>query len=127
MTPAERVLQKLHKYFEEQEELDQMSNAAALDDFMNGEDQSNPMAEPPTEPVTDWSAVGVGEAWDTDYETPESKKGMFQGRGVRELQKEYSSLKSRGPHKKGSAEFTKMRQVAFAIRAKKRKQWGKVS
>jgi len=47
------------------------------------------------------------------------KAGMFDGRDVESLEKEYHNLKKTGPHKKGSKEFTKMHQLLFAIRSKK--------
>lgn len=52
------------------------------------------------------------------------KKGMFKGKTKAELQKQYNKLKASGPHKSGSAENTKMKELAFAIRAKS--GWGKV-
>ena len=52
------------------------------------------------------------------------KKGMFKGKTKAELQKQYNKLKASGPHKLGSAENTKMKELAFAIRAKS--GWGKV-
>jgi hypothetical protein len=40
------------------------------------------------------------------------------------LLKTYNHLKASGPHKKGSEEYGRMRELAFAIRAKS--GWGKV-
>lgn len=70
----------------------------------------------------------LNEKWDTKYETPKSKKGMWDGWSKEKLEKEYNKLKKSGPHKKGSKEFTRMKEVAFAIRAKKKGsgKWGKV-
>jgi len=52
------------------------------------------------------------------------KKGMFKGKNKSELMSQYNKLKASGPHKKGSPAFTKMKELAFAIRAKS--GWGKV-
>jgi len=52
------------------------------------------------------------------------KKGMFDGKTKEELMSQYNKLKASGPHKKGSPAFTKMKELAFAIRAKS--GWGKV-
>jgi len=53
-----------------------------------------------------------------------AKKGMFAGKNKAELQKQYNHLKASGPHHKGSPEYTKMKELAFAIRAKS--GWGKM-
>jgi len=66
----------------------------------------------------------VEEEWDEETETPASKKGMFDGKSKAELKSAYNKLKASGPHKQGSPEFTKMKELAFAIRAKG--DWGKV-
>lgn len=60
----------------------------------------------------------VGEKWDNGYETPKSKKGMFDGKSQEELKSELDSLKKSGPHAEGSSEFTKERELEFALRAK---------
>jgi hypothetical protein len=52
-----------------------------------------------------------------------AKKGMFAGKTKAELQKEKANLKKTGPHKRGSKEDTKMKELNFAIRAKS--GWGK--
>jgi hypothetical protein len=57
--------------------------------------------------------------WDTEYKTPESKKGMFEGRSEESLQSELNKLRKSGPHKKGSAEYTKEKELMFALRAKR--------
>lgn len=46
------------------------------------------------------------------------KKGMFKGKTKAELQKQLSALKKSGPHKEGSKEYTKEKELNFAIRAK---------
>jgi hypothetical protein len=67
----------------------------------------------------------VQEKWDTETKVSPEEKGKYQGKSKAELQKQYNALKARGPHKKGSPDFGKMRELAFAIRAKS--GWGKVS
>lgn len=64
----------------------------------------------------------VMEAWDAEMETPESKKGMFDGWTLKELEAERTKLKSKKDHTK--AETTMLRRINFAIRAKR--GWGKV-
>lgn len=72
-----------------------------------------------------WNTHGkVEEKWKTDYETPENKKGMFDGKSKEDLESELAALKKSGPHKEGSAEFTKEKELMFALRAKS--NWGKV-
>ena len=66
----------------------------------------------------------LSEKWGTDYETPESEKGKYKGKSEQELRSQLSKLKKSGPHKKGSAEYGKMKELNFAIRAKT--GWGKV-
>jgi hypothetical protein len=66
----------------------------------------------------------VQEKWDTDTKVSPEEKGKYKGKSKAELQKQYNALKARGPHKKGSPDFGKMRELAFAIRAKS--GWGKV-
>ena len=67
----------------------------------------------------------IAEAWDTETKIAPSKQGMFKGKTVAALRKQLRALKKTGPHKKGSGEYTKMRELQFAIRAKT--DWGKVS
>lgn len=66
----------------------------------------------------------TNEKWDTKTEVSPSEKGKYEGKTKAELTKEYNKLKSTGPHKQGSKEFSKMKELAFAIRAKS--DWGKV-
>jgi len=63
-------------------------------------------------------ASKIVEKWSTSYETPKSKRGMFDGKSKEELDTELSTLKKTGPHKEGSAEFTKEKELMFALRAK---------
>ena len=64
------------------------------------------------------------EKWDAETKVAPSEKGKYAGKDKAELTKAYNKLKASGPHKKGSPEFGKMRELAFAIRAKS--GWGKV-
>ena len=66
----------------------------------------------------------MNEKWDTETKVAPSEKGKYEGKSKAELLKAYNALKKSGPHKKGSKEFGKMRELAFAIRAKS--GWGKV-
>jgi len=70
-------------------------------------------------------AVGaIEEKWGKPTTVSPEEKGKYAGKSKAELLKQYNALKARGPHKKGSPEFGKMRELAFAIRAKG--SWGKV-
>jgi hypothetical protein len=66
----------------------------------------------------------VKEKWDADTEVSPSEKGKYKGKSKAELTSAYNKLKKSGPHKKGSPEYGRMRELAFAIRAKS--DWGKV-
>lgn len=70
----------------------------------------------------------LGEAWDEPAETNPEKKGMFDGKTVTQLQHELNALLKAGPHPKDSPGFTKVKELEFAIRAKKAKggKWGGV-
>jgi len=69
-------------------------------------------------------SVRLGEKWKEEGEMSETKKGMFKDWTVAELEAELSKLKKSGPHKEGSAEYTKQNEVEFALRAKHK--FGKV-
>ncbi len=69
-------------------------------------------------------ATAMKEKWDAETKVAPSEKGKYAGKDKAELTKSYNKLKASGPHKKGSPEFGKMRELAFAIRAKS--DWGKV-
>jgi hypothetical protein len=64
------------------------------------------------------------EKWDAETKVSPEEKGKYAGKTKAELLKAYNTLKARGPHKKGSPEYGRMRELAFAIRAKT--GWGKV-
>lgn len=70
---------------------------------------------------TGWGKVGestVNEKWEGEHKLNPKKKGMFKGRDKASLQAEYNKLKKSGPHKKGSAQYTKMKELMFALRSK---------
>ena len=79
---------------------------------------------------TEWSdltletTAHLSEKWNKDTAPNPKKKGMFAGKTKADLKKEYASLKASGPHKKDSADNIKMKELAFAIRAKG--DWGKI-
>lgn len=67
----------------------------------------------------------MNEKWDKPTIVSQSEKGKYHSKTKTELLKSYNKLKKSGPHKKGSPEYGRMRELAFAIRAKS--DWGKVS
>lgn len=66
----------------------------------------------------------IEEKWGKPTVVSPAEKGKYQGRTKAELLKSYNALKKSGPHPKGSPEYGRMRELAFAIRAKS--GWGKV-
>jgi hypothetical protein len=60
----------------------------------------------------------VEEKWDTATQVDPREKGKYTGKTKAELLKSYNALKASGPHKKGSKEYSRMHELAFAIRAK---------
>lgn len=66
----------------------------------------------------------LDEKWGTPTKVSPEEKGKYKGKSKDELLKSYNALKKSGPHKKGSPEYGRMRELAFAIRAKS--GWGKV-
>lgn len=66
----------------------------------------------------------IKEKWGTETEVSPREKGKYAGKTKAELLTAYNALKKRGPHKKGSPELGRMRELAFAIRAKS--DWGEV-
>ncbi len=67
----------------------------------------------------------VDEKWGKPTVVSPEEKGKYAGKSKAELLKSYNALKQSGPHKEGSPEFGRMRELAFAIRAKG--GWGKVA
>lgn len=64
----------------------------------------------------------LAEKWDSDYETPDSKKGMWDGCSKGDLEKKRSALRNKD--ERSDAESTKLKQINFALRAKS--DWGDV-
>lgn len=64
------------------------------------------------------------EKWEEPTKVSPEERGKYQGKTKADLLKSYQALKKTGPHKKGSPEYGRMRELAFAIRAKS--GWGKV-
>ena len=69
-------------------------------------------------------STAVGEKWDTETRVSPSERGKYAGRTADELLKQYRALKKSGPHSRSSPEYGRMRELAFAIRAKT--GWGGV-
>lgn len=69
-------------------------------------------------------AAPVEEKWGVATKVPEKEKGKYKGWTLAELRRSYNALKKKGPFKKGSTELGRLRELAFAIRAKT--GWGKV-
>ena|SRR5665213_708656 len=61
------------------------------------------------------------EKWSDEASINPEKKGMFDDKTVVQLEAELNALRKAGPHPEGSAGYTKMKELAFAIRAKKAK------
>jgi len=66
----------------------------------------------------------LAEKWGEETTVSPSEKGKYKGRSLEDLRKSYNALKQSGPHSKGSPEYGRMRELAFAIRAKT--GWGGV-
>lgn len=64
------------------------------------------------------------EAWEKPTNVSPAEQGKYEGKTKEELLTSYNALKRTGPHKQGTPEYGKMRELAFAIRAKS--NWGKV-
>ena len=70
------------------------------------------------------SDVQLDEKFDKEAKINPAKKGMFKGKTKEELKSQLAKLKASGPHKLGSKENTKMKELQFAIRAKS--NWGPI-
>jgi hypothetical protein len=66
----------------------------------------------------------TSEAWDVPTKVAPSERGKYEGKTKEQLLGQYNALKKMGPHKEDSPEYGKMRELAFAIRAKS--GWGPV-
>lgn len=74
--------------------------------------------------ISDENEKNLQEAWNVKTKVNPKEKGKYKGKTTAQLRKQLNSLKKSGPHKKGSKEYGKMRELQFAIRAKT--GWGKV-
>lgn len=74
--------------------------------------------------INESALASLSEKWKEPAKVSPAEKGKYEGKTKSELLKQYNALKARGPHKKGSPEYGRMRELAFAIRAKT--GWGKV-
>lgn len=66
----------------------------------------------------------VQEKWGEPTRVSPAERGKYAGKDVDQLLKSYRALKKSGPHRRGSPEYGRMRELAFAIRAKT--GWGGV-
>ena len=66
----------------------------------------------------------TNEGWGTPTMVSPEEQGKYEGKTKEELLSQYRALKRSGPHEQGTPEFHKMRELAFAIRAKS--GWGNV-
>jgi hypothetical protein len=66
----------------------------------------------------------LDEKWGEPTRVSPKERGKYHGKSKAELLSAYNALKASGPHKRGTPEFGRMRELAFAIRAKS--GWGKV-
>ena len=60
----------------------------------------------------------LNEKWGTATAVSPEERGKYSGKTKDELLRAYNALKRSGPHARGSKEFGRMRELAFAIRAK---------
>ena len=70
------------------------------------------------------SESDLNEKWGKPTTVSPEERGKYAGKSKAELLTAYHALKKSGPHKKGSPAYGRMRELAFAIRAKG--GWGKV-
>lgn len=112
---AERFIKKHKREFKKRygKRGDQVLYATAWKKFSEAasEEYGDSMKEKP-----------LGEEWDTEYETPERKKGMWDGWSKERLQKRRNALRAKD--ERSDAESTELKQINFALRAKS--GWGKV-
>jgi UDP-N-acetylglucosamine transferase subunit ALG13 len=66
----------------------------------------------------------LDEKWGKPTQVSPAERGKYHGKTKDELLAAYNKLKASGPHRRGSPEFGRMRELAFAIRAKS--GWGRV-
>jgi len=66
----------------------------------------------------------LDEKWETKTQVSPEQRGKYAGKTKEELLADYNALKKKGPYHQGTPQYGKMRELAFAIRAKS--NWGKV-
>jgi hypothetical protein len=66
----------------------------------------------------------LSEKWGIKDVVDPREKGKYKGWSQEDLKSAVSKLKKSGPHKEGSIEYGRMRELQFALRAKS--GWGKV-
>jgi hypothetical protein len=66
----------------------------------------------------------IEEGWDTTTQVNPEERGKYAGKTKEELLAQYNALKKTGPHPQGTPQYSRMRELAFAIRAKS--NWGRV-
>lgn len=66
----------------------------------------------------------MNEKWNKETTVSPKERGKYAGKTESELKSELAKINKSGPHKKGSPEYEKMKELQFAIRAKS--GWGKV-
>lgn len=67
----------------------------------------------------------LGEKWGEPTRVSPAERGKYSGKNVDDLLKQYRALKKSGPHRRSSPEYGRMRELAFAIRAKT--GWGGIN
>ena len=67
----------------------------------------------------------LDEKWGVATKVSPEERGKYKGKTLADLRSSLEKLKKSGPHKKGSPEYGRMRELQFAIRAKT--GWGKVN
>jgi hypothetical protein len=72
--------------------------------------------------TTKGKAKALVEKWEHEAHMNPEKKGMFDGRSKASMEAELAHLRSSGPHHEGSPEYTKEKELSFALRAKS--GWG---
>lgn len=74
--------------------------------------------------IAEREAKDLDEKWGKSTVVSPEERGKYKGKTLADLHKAYNALKASGPHPKGSPEYGRMHELAFAIRAKT--GWGKV-
>jgi hypothetical protein len=66
----------------------------------------------------------TNEAWDATTRVNPEERGKYAGKTKSELLAQYNALKKTGAYPQGTPQYGRMRELAFAIRAKS--NWGRV-